>query len=151
MFDPEHVGYMLQAILSDVIRDRGITDFQQLAAWRRLVPQVARSVVDATASELVIVQSVMVEEYWHELRCGMLAVGLPVLHVVLEADEDTLRHRIETDELEPGARQWRLDHLAEFSDARSWMVASADLVLDSTNLSVAEAAEAIAAILAPTA
>lgn len=143
VFDPEHVGYMLQANLRDVMIDNGFTDFQQLAPWRSLVPEVARSVVDSTGSELVIVQSVMVEEYWHELRSGMDAAGLPVFHVVLEADDDTLRHRIQNDELELGARQWRLQHVAKFRAARAWMVASADLVLDTSTLSVKETAEAI--------
>ena len=144
VFDPEHVGYMLQANLRDVMSDNGFADFQQLAAWRALVPLVARSVVDTTGSELVIVQSVMVEEYWHELRRGMDAAGLPVFHVVLEADDDTLRRRIENDELEQGARDWRLEHVAKFQVARPWMVAAADLVLDTSHLSVAEVAASIA-------
>jgi shikimate kinase len=148
VFDPEHVGYMLQASLSDLMRDNGLTDFQQLDAWRSLVPQVARSVVDATGAELILVQSVLVEEYWHELRAGMDAAGLPVFHVVLEADDATMRERIENDELEAGAREWRLGHLAEFQAARPWMVANADLVLNTTDLSVAQAAKAIATVLA---
>ncbi len=143
VFDPEHVGYMLQANLGDVMSSAGITDFQHLAPWRVLVPQVARSIVDVTGADLVLVQSVLVEEYWSELRTGLYAVGLPVFHVVLEADEATMRDRIEHDQLEAGARDWRLEHLAAFREARPWMVASADLVLDTTNLSVGQVAAEI--------
>jgi len=143
LFDPEYVGYMLQASLGDVMRAGGLTDFQQLTPWRALVPQVARSIVDLTGSELILVQTVLVEEYWHELRRGMDAAGLPVFHVVLEADGATMRDRIEHDELEPGARDWRLEHLARFQAARPWLVSNADLVLDTTTLSAEHVAAAI--------
>jgi hypothetical protein len=69
--------------------------------------------------------------------------GLPVFHVLLDCGEDELRRRIENDEAERQARDWRLDHLATFRAARPWMAESADLVLDTTNRTVDAAAEAI--------
>ena len=57
-----------------------------------------------------------------------------MLHVVVESDPDVMTARIEADEVEKGARQWRLDHLGAYADARDWMVRCADLVVDSTHL-----------------
>ena len=50
-----------------------------------------------------------------------------VFHVVLDADEDMLRQRIHGS---GEAQAWRLAHLAEYRSSRSWMVAAADLVVD---------------------
>jgi broad-specificity NMP kinase len=143
IFDPEHVGYMLQANLSDFIRAHDIFDFQDLAPWRTLVPQVARSVSDLTGAELIIVQTVLVEEYWNEMRVGMDRLGLPVLHVLLDAEESVMRHRIESDEVEVQARGWRLQYLESYRVARKWMTARADVVVDTTFLSPAQVASAI--------
>jgi hypothetical protein len=60
-----------------------------------------------------------------------------------------LAERIRADEIERGACQWRLDHLSEFAAARSWMETAADLVVDSTALSVAEVAKTVAAAVQP--
>ena len=136
LFDPESVGYMLRANLVDVELD----DFQQLPAWRSLVPKVAHAIQAHTGSGLVAVQSVLVEAYWQELRAGMADLDLNVLHVVLDCDEATLRTRIEGDQLERNAREWRTEHIAAWQDARSWMTASADLVLDTSDLTADETA-----------
>lgn len=53
VFDPEWVGYLLKANLAD----QPFTDFQQLSAWRRLVPHVADEIIRLTGQSLVTVQS----------------------------------------------------------------------------------------------
>ena len=87
LFDPEWVGYMLTSNLQGI----AIDDFQDLAAWRHLVPIVARHLTEISGQDLVAVQTVLSERYWQELRDGFGAVGLDVFHVVLDADLDTLR------------------------------------------------------------
>ncbi|HEY2316352.1 MAG TPA: AAA family ATPase [Streptosporangiaceae bacterium] len=144
-FDPEWVGYMLKANLAD----HEFTDFQQLPPWRTLVPVVMDEVCRLTGQHLIAVQSVLVENYWRHLRAGLDSRGLPVFHVLLEADPAVLAERIRADEVERGACQWRLDHLSEFAAARSWMETAADLVVDSTALSVAEVAKTVAAAVQP--
>ena len=57
-----------------------------------------------------------------------------VVHIVLDADEGTLRNRIENDEVELSGRQWRLDHIAKYAAARKWMTEDADLVIDTSSL-----------------
>jgi hypothetical protein len=144
-FDPEWVGYMLRANLSDL----EFTDFQQLPPWRTLVPVVMGEVADLTGQHLIAVQSVLVESYWRELRAGFDHLSQPVFHVLLHADSDVLTQRIRADEVEREACQWRLDHLAEYAAARSWMEAAADLVVDSTFLPAAGVAAAVAGAVLP--
>jgi len=139
-FDPEWVGYMLRANLAD----QDFTDFQQLPPWRTLVPVVMAEVARLTGQHLITVQTVLVETYWRELRAGLDAHSLEVFHVLLHADPAVLAARIRTDQADPGACQWRLDHLEQFAAARPWLEAAADLVVDSTALSVAEAARMVA-------
>ncbi|HJY58593.1 MAG TPA: hypothetical protein VJ418_19615, partial [Streptosporangiaceae bacterium] len=70
--------------------------------------------------------------------------GLDVLHVVLDADEDVLRHRIQGS---AEAQAWRLDHLAEYRSSRAWMIQAADLAVDTGRRTPTEIAHQIAAAL----
>ncbi len=145
LFDPEHVGYMVAANL----RDHEFTDFQDLPPWRTLVPVVAEEIHRYTNTPLVAVQTVLVEDYWAELRADFAARGLPVVHVVLDCDDEELRRRIESDEIERQARDWRLDHIARFRHALGWLTDSADAVVDTTDVSPERvAASVIAAVSA---
>jgi adenylylsulfate kinase-like enzyme len=139
LFDPEWVGYLLRNNLAD----HNFTDFQQLEPWRRLTPLVADELARFTGQSLVTVQTVLDENYWHELASGLSALGHEIMHVVVEADESVLRQRIAADENDPEAAQWRLDHLAAYAAARTWLTATADLVLDTTGLMPQDAAEQI--------
>jgi hypothetical protein len=127
-FDPEWIGYMLRANLEGV----GFDDFQDLAAWRRLVPLVASEVTLLTGKNLLVTQTVLVEHYWEELRLGLEAQGLEVFHVLLDGDEAMLRTRIASDEGDRDAEAWRLRHLDVYRTARAWMFHAADQVVDTT-------------------
>jgi hypothetical protein len=150
-FDAEWVGYMLTANLKGIV----LRDFQDLPAWRRLVPAVAREVADHTSDNLVVVQSVLNREYWDELTAGLDANWLPMLHVLLDADASTLRHRIEHDEvvqakiaagtIDPAGVQWRLDHIESYLAAREWLTEEADVVVDTHSLDVIGVANEILA------
>lgn len=130
-FDPEDVGYLLAGSMQDL----NFEDFQDLAPWRTLVPAVADEIFRYTNSEaMVAVQTVLVEHYWAELATGLAQRGLALFHVVVDCHDLELRRRIEADEINTRARAWRLDHIASFQAARNWLVRSADLVLDTTDL-----------------
>lgn len=144
LFDPEWIGYLLR----DHLRDRRIDDFQDVPAWRRLVPVVAAELQATTGDTLVAVQSVLDEQYWHEIAAGIRAAGLPLLHVVLDIDEPTLRARIDRDEFELAAAGWRHDHVPAFFAARSWLVPNADLVVDTAGHEPIEVADRVAALIA---
>jgi shikimate kinase len=140
LFDPEAVGYML----AHSLKDQAFTDFQDLPAWRTLVPAVALEIRQHTGQDLVAVQTVMRQEYWAELTATFRDLGERIFHVVLDADERTLRNRIENDQLELTGRQWRMDHLSRYAAAREWMIADADLVADTSRLAAQEVVAHIA-------
>ena len=139
LFDPEHVGFMLGGNFRDVEFD----DFQDLPSWRRLTPQILLEVHDATGQDVVAPQTVLREEYWNELRGGLERAGLDVFHVVLQCDDAVLRRRIADDAVEVDARDWRLGHIAVAADARTWWDAAADLVVDTTDMTVDDVARTV--------
>ena len=140
LFDPEAVGYMLMNNLND----QAFSDFQDLPAWRALVPATALEIRRHTGQHLVAVQTVLREDYWAELKASFNQLDDQVVHVVLDADEGTLRNRIENDQVELSARQWRLDHLERYAAARTWMIKEADLVIDTSRLAAEDVASRIA-------
>lgn len=119
MFDPECVGYMLRENLSDF----PVRDFRDWESRRILTPIVADEMVRLTGQSLIAPQTVLEETYWDELLLGLTTRGHDVFHVLLEADETTMRNRIEADRELAVARQGRLDHLQTFTEARPWRVA----------------------------
>lgn len=137
LFDPEHVGYLLRANL----RDQEFTDFQQLPPWRTLVPIVMDEIIRFTGHDVIAVQTVLVESYWQELESGLRSRGHEVVHVVLDADADTLHTRIDGDPDGVDIRPWRHEHVDRYLTARPWLTAAANLVVDTTT-TPAEAAAA---------
>jgi adenylylsulfate kinase-like enzyme len=144
LFDPEQVGYMLTANLKGV----AFADFQDLLAWRQLVPVVARHIASSSGQRLVAVQTVLNRDYWSEIRRGLAAEGFSVMHVVLDAGVDALETRIQKDEEEPAAKKWRLEHIDAYLAARRWLIEDADLVVDVSQVSSADAAKQISRALA---
>jgi len=140
-FDPELVGYLLMKALGD----HEFKDFQDLPPWRELVPVFTEKIAGFTGQHLVAVQTVLREDYWHELTQGFKRTRLDIFHVLLHVDSDVLAERIRADEVEAKACQWRLDHISDYERARLWMESAADLVIDATNLPVVDVAEQIAA------
>ena len=141
IFDPEWVGYLLRATLDGIAFD----DFQDLPAWRALVPVVVDEVMKQTGDELVAVQTVLKQGYWRELRAGLADHEIALMHVVLDAERDALRDRILADRDNATAAAWRLDHISEYVAARAWLLADADLVVDAATAAPRAIAEAILA------
>ncbi|MBL1095731.1 AAA family ATPase [Streptomyces coffeae] len=131
IFDAEQVGYMLRHV--ENLPQLG--NFQHWPPWRHLVVETASQLLDYVGGILVVPQSILIEEYWREIRAGLEKIGIPVHHFVLHADHDTLTERIETDSETnsqfPGARQWRLDHLAAYQEALPWLSREGN-VIDTT-------------------
>jgi hypothetical protein len=50
-----------------------------------------------------------------------------VFHVLLDADEEILRQRIQGS---PQAQAWRLAHLAGYRASCWWMIPAADVIVD---------------------
>lgn len=103
-----------------------------------------RAVAGFTGQHLIAPQTILVRAYLEQIFTGLRVAGLSVFHVVLDADEDILRQRIlGSDE----AQAWRLAHLAEYRASRSWITATADLVVDTGHRTPAETARHIAGAL----
>jgi hypothetical protein len=72
---------------------------------------------------------------------GLRDAGQAVYHVVLDADEDVLRQRIED---YGEAQAWRLAHSAEYRTSRSWTIPAADLVVNTAGQTPSAVAHQIA-------
>jgi cytidylate kinase len=140
-FDPELVGYLLMSALGD----HEFKDFQDLPPWRDLVPVVTEKIASFTGQHLIAAQTVLHEDYWHELAQGFKRTPLDIYHVLLHVDSDVLAERIKADEVEASACQWRLDHISDYEKSRQWMNSAADLIVDTTYLPVTAVADRIAA------
>jgi gluconate kinase len=123
VFDPEAVGQMLRGVLVD----RPVGDFQDWPAWRSLVAAALIEISRMTGQHVVVPQAVLKRDYFDQIFAQLRAAELDTFHVVLDASDAVLRNRIETSD---EAREWRLTHLDEYQDARSWMTEAADYVAD---------------------
>ncbi len=139
-FDPETVGYLLRGAMSDV----PVANFQDFAAWRRLVPQVLAEIGRETGQNIVAVQTVLNRDYWDEIHSGLTEHGFDVTHVVLDCDDAVLRERIHLDQHDVNAREWRLQHVDVYTAARPWLQERAAVIVDTSLLSAAEVASQLA-------
>lgn len=141
MFDAEKVGETLM----DISPGLPETDnFQHWPPWRPLVVETARRVLDYTGGTLVVPMTVLIEQYWREISAGLAEHAIPVRHFVLHADQDTLRRRIATDSIVGPDSPFRLKYLEPYAEAaRTWLHDAAEVV-DTTDLTPAEAASQIA-------
>lgn len=138
-FDPEHVGLLLAANLAGV----EFNDFQDLPPWRSLVPAMACEISELTGDDLLVVQTVLVQDYWNEMRTRFGQQQQKVVHVLLDAPATVLEERIREDSMERSAEKWRLDHIESYESARSWLLPDADLVVNTALLSVSESASCV--------
>lgn len=141
-FDPEQVGVML----THATGLPKVGDFQDWALWRTLVVETVTRLAGQVGGALVLAQTVLVEDYWQEIRAGLETAGIPLHHFVLHADRATLIRRIEGDTQLPS--QWRLNHLTAYQEALPWLSREAQVV-DTTRLPPAEVAAHIAATITP--
>jgi hypothetical protein len=114
-------------MLRGVLVDRPVGDFQDWPAWRSLVAAALIEISRMTGQHVVVPQTVLKRDYFDQIFAQLRAAELDTFHVVLDAADAVLRNRIETSD---EAREWRLTHLDEYQDARSWMTEAADYVAD---------------------
>ncbi|WP_327099767.1 AAA family ATPase [Nocardia vinacea] len=138
IFDTEEVGLMLRHVLGT----ETVRDFQDWQPWRGLVVAAATQILDYVGGVLVIPQSVLVHQYWQEIRTGLETASVPLHHFVLHAERDELLRRIETDPTKPNST-WRLERLDDYDAARSWHSQEAH-VIDTTDLQPRRVAKLVA-------
>ncbi|WP_327088241.1 AAA family ATPase [Nonomuraea sp. NBC_01738] len=139
LFDPEMVGQFLRFVLPGEV----YSDFQDLPPWRPLVAETAAQLLAYRGGRLVVPMSLLREPYAKEIFTGLAGRGVKVRHILLHCGRDELVRRIETDEVETGARAWRLRHLAAYDAALPWLREAAE-VIDTSDLPAAEVAAFIA-------
>ncbi|CAM5305583.1 ATP-binding protein OS=Streptomyces gougerotii OX=53448 GN=GCM10010227_35800 PE=4 SV=1 [Streptomyces diastaticus subsp. diastaticus] len=142
VFDSETVGALLRPVLAGV----PVGNFQDWPPWRGVVVATATQVLWYTGGTLLVPQTVLSEEYWVELSAGFAEQGVPVRHVLLHCDPDTLTRRIRTDTAPESATAgpWRLRHREPYREALPWLRRAAEVV-DTTDLTPAQTAAVIAA------
>lgn len=140
VFDAEMVGEMLMNITPGLPET---DNFQHWPPWRPLVVETARRILDYTGGLLVIPMTVLVERYWREISSGLAQYGIPIMHFVLHADQETLRRRIEAD-LVMGPSAFRLGYLEAYAEAaRDWLHDDAQ-VIDTSDVNAEVVADRIA-------
>lgn len=138
IFDSECVGSMLRHVLTEPVED-----FQDWPPWRPLVIHTAVEVLRYVGGTLIIPQTVLVERYAREIFQGFDKAGITVQQFLLHARPDELVARIEADQVEASARDWRLNHIAPYQAALPWLRDAAD-VIDTSNLAPRKVAQEIA-------
>ncbi len=140
LFDPEFVGFLLREVLPVPTGD-----FQDLPQWRDLWVRTAATLVDHGSEVVVMPMTVQRRDYVEEVLGGLRQIDARVHHVVLDATEATLLHRIDWDSVEPEhAKEWRTAQLPRFMDARRWLLPAADVVVQTDELSAEMVAGEIA-------
>ncbi|WP_431221239.1 AAA family ATPase [Leifsonia xyli] len=143
ILDAEKIG----EVLMDVKPGLPPTDnFQHWPPWRALVVETARRLIEYTGGTLIMPMTVLVEEYWREISAGLAGHGIPVRHFVLHADEATLLHRIEKDEV-LGPSNFRRAYVDAYAVAAAGWLHDAAEVVDTTGLTPSQVAARVAASL----
>lgn len=143
VLDAEKVGEVLMDVRPG-LPDTG--NFQDWPPWRPLVVETARRVLDYAGGTLVMPMTVLVEPYWREISRGLADHGVPVRHVVLHADRETLQGRIERDPV-LGPSAFRLRYLEPYEEAlRTWLRDEAEVV-DTSSLTPPETAGRVVDLL----
>jgi hypothetical protein len=141
IFDSEHVGYMLRHVMTEPVEN-----FQDWAPWRPLVARTAVEILLSVGGNLVIPQTVLNEDYLQEIFTGLRDEGLEVRHFLLHVEKNALVDRIKGDPNDPGAHEWRLNHVDRYQAALPWLRDAAE-VIDTTDVPAPEVAQKIAARL----
>lgn len=138
--DPEEVGFLLRKSIGDHPNNQ--KDFQDYAMWRSLVAQVCAELDHFVQGAPVIAPMTLLRhEYAADIFNTLDKDGVEVRHLLLHADTDTLRARIEastefpdSEERSEKVRAFRRRKLGDYQQAYdTWLRYQAD-VIDTTRL-----------------
>jgi hypothetical protein len=106
LFDPEYVGYLLTRFVN-----APTGDFQDMPLWRSLTVATLGGLDRDYPGTWIVPMTLVHPGYREELHGGLRALGHTLYHAVLVVPEPVLRRRIDDDEDDKPARQWRQDHV----------------------------------------
>lgn len=139
MFDTEHVGFLLGPPLRE---RRPVADFQDWVSWRRLVVATLAELDNELRTDIVVPQTVLVEQYWSEIVSGLAQRDVAVRAFTLDVAADEHERRIATDPVETQAAGWRRERRADFDEALPWLRTRTQVV-DTTDMPPPQVAETI--------
>ncbi|MEV7464992.1 NUDIX domain-containing protein [Streptomyces kronopolitis] len=149
LYDPELLGSGLRLMLP-AKRFEGISDYQDLPAWRRMVVDTAAALLTEVPGPLITPMTLLRQEYRDEIFGALAARRIPVRHVLVHAEETILRERIaerekasEDARAAASTRRWSLAHLGPYADALPWLRGDAHVV-DTGRLTPRQTAEQVA-------
>lgn len=149
LFDPEVIGGGLPFLLPSKHLAE-VSDFQDLAIWRRLVVDTAAALLAEVGGVLVVPMTLLRQDYRDEIFGGLASRRIAVRHVVLAQDETILRERIsdrpipDLPEGDTRVRQWSFDHIEPYRAALAGWLGADALRIDTGALTPCETAERIA-------
>jgi predicted kinase len=108
LFDPEYVGYMLMPFVQSPTGD-----FQDLPLWRHLVVETMSGLAQQYPHPWVAPMSLINPAYRADILGGIRGRGVEVFEFVLAVPEEQLRARIDADQVDTKASQWRHDHVSQ--------------------------------------
>ncbi|MFJ4675560.1 AAA family ATPase [Kitasatospora sp. NPDC088783] len=150
LVDPEEVGFLLRQVFPGKY-----ADFQDNPAWRPLVAELAvRCHRENDAGPVIVPMTLLRRDYAAEIHHAVRAAGVPLHHLLLHADPDTVRARIDAGAEFPGdeerserVRAFRRGRLPRYAEAyRGWLAAAAD-VIDTTRRTPRQVADRALEIL----
>ncbi|MFB7637017.1 NUDIX domain-containing protein [Streptomyces sp. NPDC056149] len=149
LYDPELLGSGLRLMLP-AKRFEQVDDYQDLPSWRRLVVDTAAALLTEVPGPLVTPMTLLRQEYRDEIFGALAARRIPVVHVLLHAEETILRERIahreeiaDAPEGNAAVRRRGLAHLGPYAQALNWLKNDAHVV-DTTALTPRQTAERVA-------
>ncbi|MFF2618789.1 AAA family ATPase [Kitasatospora sp. NPDC058046] len=144
LFDAEDVGFLLRDVFPGKYKD-----FQDNPAWRPLVAQVAVHCHQENDGHPVIIPMTLLrQDYAAEIHGAIRAAGIPLQHLLLHADPDTVLDRINASVEYPDnetrsekVRAFRRGKLPIYTSAYDgWLAADAE-VIDTTHLTPRQVAD----------
>jgi hypothetical protein len=95
-FDTEWLGWLLRTTFQ---QRKPVAGFQDWLSWRRLSSQ-RRSASNELGIDVVVPQTVVAEQYWSEIACGLAKRSLPMRASTLYVDPVEHDRRIAADQAE---------------------------------------------------
>jgi hypothetical protein len=150
VFDPEYIGYSLRHLVPDAAT---IGDFQDLPIWRSMTLHALCEARRLYQRPIIVPMTLVNPAYLDEIHGGLIAAGVPLVHVFLDIAEQTLRQRLIERVLVPenpahdqAAREWGLAQVDRCLAARALMP-SGTHVLDSGVLDPAALAKEVMTLI----
>ncbi|MGA5703070.1 AAA family ATPase [Peterkaempfera bronchialis] len=144
LFDAEEIGFLLRQVFPGKYKD-----FQDFPSWRPLVAQFAVHCHRENDGQPVLIPLTLLrDDYAAEIHGGIRTAGIPLQHLLLHADPDTISARIDAsmefpdDEVRSEkVRAFRRRKLPVYTEAfTDWLAADAE-VIDTTHLTPRQVAD----------